>query len=686
MSIQSEITRLSENVSDALAAIERKGVIVPEGSNSNDLEGLIDQISSGGLILISDTLDENGGTVREIDATDAIVVDSLDENGGTIRNINGVEVYLQEKIAIPSETIQNITPDSGYTALSNVRINAVSSDYIGSNVPVNPTITASGATVTIPKGYYDSQKTKSIDGGSATVPGTIFSAPPTISVGTDGLISASVNRGVSVTPNIVPGYISSGTSGTVTAQGSSTLQLATKSAATYTPSTSTQTIAAGQYLTGAQTIGAIPSQYIIPSGNKEITENGDNIDVTSYATVSVDVPQELPNLQTKSVTPTESAQQITADSGYDGLEQVNVGAISSSYVGSGISRKSSSDLTVSGATVTAPAGYYEGAATKTISSGSVSSPTATKSTVSNHSISITPSVSYGAGYISDGTLIGSSVSVSVNELTSGTKTISENGTVDVTNYQSASVSVKNTGDYYARIKHLDNYTYSYVTINNVKYYLDGEKFFYNAGDTLSIYVSGSRGGGFLYIMNELVQSGQSGFTYNYTLPDENIDIEIIIDINGTIKITSNKTVDMPVFTIIYDENWENISSVICNKSFADCYSLMEDDFNYCATAIITNELDDDIWYQSFCGRHRYDSSMNEYLEYTCIGQGSYEIILYFGDNDITYNITLPTAGQSDIRKNKTAFGLEGFGPGTAELTYNSTTKELTIPDWAVTLE
>lgn len=73
-------------------------------------------------------------------------------------------------------------------------------------------------------------------------------------------------------------------------------------------------------------------------------------------------------------TPTESQQTdtITYDStlGYNGIEEVNiiVNAIPSNYVGSGVSRKSSSDLTASGATVTAPAGYYENNATKTVAS------------------------------------------------------------------------------------------------------------------------------------------------------------------------------------------------------------------------------------------------------------------------------------------------------------------------------
>lgn len=51
------------------------------------------------------------------------------------------------------------------------------------------------------------------------------------------------------------------------------------------------------------------------------------------------------SLQSKTVSPSESAQTIKADYGYDGLSQVTVNAVSKTYVGSGVTKKSAATYT-----------------------------------------------------------------------------------------------------------------------------------------------------------------------------------------------------------------------------------------------------------------------------------------------------------------------------------------------------
>jgi len=291
MSISSEITRISGNVSDAFDAIEAKGVQVPAGSTSDDLATLIALISGGG-----------GGVV---------ITETPDSHGGTIVEITGEEIWLQSKNATPTTSSQLIEPDEGYTGLSSVRVSP------------------------------------------------------------------------------------------------------------------------------------IPSEYIIPTGSYNITSNGSGIDIAQYATVNVSVPSSGGSLQEKTgIAPTESSQTIFADQGYDGLLSVQIDPVSSSYVGSAITRRTSSDLTASGATVSVPAGYYSSATSKSVSSGTAGTPSASKGTVSNHSISITPSVVNTAGYISGGTKTGTAVTVTAAELVSGTKQITSNGTnIDVTDYEKVTVAV-----------------------------------------------------------------------------------------------------------------------------------------------------------------------------------------------------------------------------------------------------
>ena len=298
-------------------------------------------------------------------STGTIIATSTQSEGyvaaGTKTGTKSLAV-VNESTITPTESIQTV----GTNAYINgtLRVAAIPSDYVGSDITTDPTPTVSGRTVTIPEGYYTEDTTAQVTTGSATTPATTVPANPSISVNaTTGLITATASATKSVTPTVSAGYVSSGTAGTVTVSGSNTEQLSTQAGATITPTESEQTaVAAGKYTTGA----------------------------------------------------------------------VKVGAISSTYVGSGITSRSSSSLTASGATVTAPAGYYASAATKTISTGTVTAPSSisgTSATVStgtntitlSKTVSVTPNVST-AGYISSGTAGNSSVSLTASVTTKGATT------------------------------------------------------------------------------------------------------------------------------------------------------------------------------------------------------------------------------------------------------------------------
>lgn len=266
MSIQSEITRISGNIADSLAAVAEKGVTVPVGSTSDDLAGLIAQISGGGVI-VSETPDTHGGTVVEITAE---------------------VLKLQAKTVSPSESQQIVEPDTAqeYNGLSAVTVNAISSDYVGSGVARKSSsdLTVSGGTVTAPAGYYASSASKSVASGTVTAPSTISGTAASVSTGTNTL---TLTKTVSVTPSVTTaGYVSAGTAGN--ASVSLQANVTTQAAQTIHPSTSDQTIAASRYLTGAQTIKAVTMSNLTADNIKSgvVVNIGDSTDADCVASVT----------------------------------------------------------------------------------------------------------------------------------------------------------------------------------------------------------------------------------------------------------------------------------------------------------------------------------------------------------------------------------------------------------------
>lgn len=94
------------------------------------------------------------------------------------------------------------------------------------------------------------------------------------------------------------------------------------------------------------------------------------------------------------------------------------------------------------ASLSFPTGFVSAINDITPPSGTAGTPTATKGSVSNHQVSVTPSVTNTTGYITGGTITGTAVTVTASELASGDKSITSNGTgIDVVGYSTVSVAV-----------------------------------------------------------------------------------------------------------------------------------------------------------------------------------------------------------------------------------------------------
>ena len=165
---------------------------------------------------------------------------------------------------------------------------------------------------------------------------TVEGPTPDIAVSDSGLITSNVSN--------PKGYQASATTKTATQQ------LTTQGIKVITPNDSVQTaVSAGVYTTAPTTVSAVPTE------TKSITSNGTYNPTNGkyFSSVTVNIAGDTFDTQTKSVTPTESEQTVTPDSGYNGLASVTVGAISSTYVGSAVPTQGAKTVTPSTSVKTA---------------------------------------------------------------------------------------------------------------------------------------------------------------------------------------------------------------------------------------------------------------------------------------------------------------------------------------------
>lgn len=209
----------------------------------------------------------------------------------TVSGSNTSQLSTQAGATItPTESEQTAVAANKYTTGA-VKVAAIPSDYIGSEIDQRDSsdLTVSGATVSVPSGYYENSASKSVTSGSATTPDTSITANPTVTVNTStGVVSAVVLKTQNITPTVVAGYVSTGTAGEITVSGGKTAQLTTQAAQTIYPSTSDQTIASGKYLTGTQTVKAVTTTNLSAANVKDgtVVQIGDSSDPDRVASVT----------------------------------------------------------------------------------------------------------------------------------------------------------------------------------------------------------------------------------------------------------------------------------------------------------------------------------------------------------------------------------------------------------------
>jgi len=510
------------------------------------------------------------------------------------------------KTVTPTEEEQTAVAAGKYTTGA-VTVAAIPSTYVGSGVTQRDEtdLTASGATVTVPAGYYAEQETKAVTSGTAGTPSA-----------TKGTVS---NHSVSVTPSVTntTGYITGGTkTGTAVTVSASELvsgtlditSSGTKDVTNY----ASATVGAGSATTPATTVTATVTPTVnsttglvtaTASGSKSVTPTVSAGYVSSgragTITVSGSGTLQLSTQAAKTVTPTESIQEAVAAGKYT-TGAVTVGAIDSNYVGSDVTRRTSSDLTASGATVTAPAGYYASAASKSVASGSAKTPATTiesqptmelnietgvVTATNTKTQDITPTVT--AGYVSSGT--------------AGTVTVSGGNTLQIATKAGetvtpsmASQTVQTAGKYMTGnvvvnaipSDMVKTYTATiikggyvspasgayvrYPRYNGQQYYSLGDSFSFTPGETLYIETYVGQGTCTIVIDGETVKTGDSFASYLYTLPAHPINISLSSGSNATITeskltITTNDTHDVSDYSTVITNVHEGLVDITWSK-------------------------------------------------------------------------------------------------------------------------
>ena len=153
MSIQTELTRITNAKTAIKTAIEGKGVTVPSGTKLDGMAALIEAIQAGG-----------GGTSVEDGLIDGTITECINNRVTNVRIYAFQGLKKLAKVDLPAATIINNYAFNGCTALTTVNLPAATkiNDYAFNGCNAMTKVDLYAATSIGKRAFYNCKKLKSI--------------------------------------------------------------------------------------------------------------------------------------------------------------------------------------------------------------------------------------------------------------------------------------------------------------------------------------------------------------------------------------------------------------------------------------------------------------------------------------------------------------------------------------------
>ena len=304
MSISGEVSKLQTNLENSYTAVSNKGGTLPQDQCFDNLPTAIGTITTAGVVeelnVTPTTSAQNITPTGGIDGFNpvkvAAVTSSIDSNitaanivsGKSILGVNGSATVLNgetRSVSLTSSSGQTFTPSTGKNAITSITVTP-------NNEARTVTPTTSSQSLTVNSGYS----------GNGTI--------------TVNAVTSSIDSDIKAT-NIKSGVNILGVNGSVVELNGQTK--------TVSPTTSEQTITPDSPKNG---LTSVTVEAVTSSIDSNITAGNIKDGVTILGVTGNFDPS--PTIDSLSITPSTSAQTITASGGVDGYSPINVSAVTSS--------------------------------------------------------------------------------------------------------------------------------------------------------------------------------------------------------------------------------------------------------------------------------------------------------------------------------------------------------------------